>query len=188
MATTDERRDPLLGYNFLVSLTDSKPGTGSALTSFVISTAGQRATAGFSEISGLEGTMEVEDYNAGGVNGGALRFPGRFKWSNLTFKRGVVARRAFDDKSDLWTWLQGFIDGTGVRKDGTITLMNEHHDPQLVWGWRRGLPVKWTGPMMNAQQSQIAIEQIEIAHEGLYVIQGGGVIGTAIGNLTNPIF
>ena len=42
--------------------------------------------------------------------------------------------------------------------------------------------------MMNAQQSQIAIEQIEIAHKGLYVIQGGGVIGTAIGNLTNPVF
>ena len=65
MATTDERRDPLLGYNFLVSLIDSKPGAGSALTSFVLSTAGQRATAGFSEISGLEGQMEIEDYNAG---------------------------------------------------------------------------------------------------------------------------
>jgi hypothetical protein len=44
--------------------------------------------------------------------------------------------------------------------------------------------MKWTGPMMNAQQSQIAIEQIEIAHEGLHVIQGGGVVGNAIGNLS----
>ena len=54
---------------------------------------------------------------------------------------------------------------------------------QLAWGWRRGLPLKWTGATMNAQQSQVAIEQLEIAHEGLTMVTGGStglaVVGAA---------
>jgi phage tail-like protein len=187
MATAD-RHDPLRGYNFLVSLSDSHQGAGSALSGFVLSTAGPRVTAGFSEISGLDGAMEVEEYHEGGNNGGALKFAGRFRWSNLIMKRGVLAKRDLYDKSDLWTWLQTFIDGRGVRKDGTITLLDAAQHPALVWGWRRGLPLKWTGPTMNAQQNQIAIEQIEIAHEGVYLIPGGGVLGTVIGDIAGAIF
>jgi phage tail-like protein len=172
------RIDPLLGFNFLVSITDSAPAASSALAGLAISLTFGQASAGFSEISGLEASMEVENYDAGGDNGGTLHFPGRIKWSNLVFKRGVLAQRPFGDTSDFWTWLQGFLDGQGVRKDGTITLLNETGSPSLVWAWRRGLPMKWTGPTLNAAQSAIAIEQLEIAHEGLTLTQGGA---TAIG-------
>jgi phage tail-like protein len=173
------RADPLLGFNFRVSVTDSQPAASSALAGLSISLSGSQASAGFSEISGLEATMDVESYDAGGVNGGALKFPGRVKWSNLVLKRGVIAQRPLSDTSDFWTWLQGFLDGQGVRKDGVITLMDESGAPALAWSWRRGLPLKWTGATMNAQQSQVAIEQLEIAHEGLTMITGGST-GLAI--------
>jgi phage tail-like protein len=173
------RADPLLGFNFQVSITDSQPAASSALAGISISLSGSQATAGFSEISGLEATMDVESYDAGGVNSHALKFPGRVKWSNLVFKRGVIAQRPISDTSDFWTWLQSFLDGHGVRKDGVITLLDESGGPALAWSWRRGLPLKWTGATMNAQQSQIAIEQLEIAHEGLTMVTGGA-LGLAI--------
>jgi phage tail-like protein len=168
-----QRADPLLGFNFQVSITDSQPAASSALAGISISLTTSQATAGFSEISGLEATMDVENYDAGGVNGGALRFPGRVKWSNLVFKRGVIEQRPLSDTSDFWAWLQTFLDGQGVRKDGVITLMDESGSAALAWSWRRGLPVKLIGPSMNAQQSQVAIEQLEIAHEGLTRVTGG---------------
>jgi phage tail-like protein len=174
-----QRADPLLGFNFQVSISDSRPAASSALAGLSISLTGAQATAGFSEISGLEATMDVESFDAGGVNGGALKFPGRVKWSNLVLKRGVIARRPISDTSDFWTWLQSFLDGQGVRKDGLITLMDESGSPALAWSWRRGLPLKWTGATLNAQQSQVAIEQLEIAHEGLTMVSGGSV-GLAI--------
>lgn len=181
MPTIDRRNDPLLGFNFLVSITDSQPATGSQFAGLVVSLTGAQATAGFSEISGLEATMEVENYDAGGVNDGTLHFPGRVKWSNLVFKRGVLAQRDIGDTSDFWAWLQGYLEGQGVRKDGTISLLDETGSPALVWGWRRGLPIKWTGATLNAQQSQIAIEQLEVAHEGLTLIRGGSLAAAIVG-------
>jgi phage tail-like protein len=185
MAAPDPRNDPLRGYNFVVSLTDSRPT--SALSSLTLTLSGAQATAGFMEVSGLEATMDFEKYDAGGLNGGTLHFPGRIKWANLVFRRGVVARRDFTDTSDFWTWLQGFMDGQGTRKDGTITLLDEAQSPALVWSWRRGLPVKWTGATMNAMQSQIAIEQMEIAHEGLTLVQGGNSLSAAIAGTIGAI-
>jgi phage tail-like protein len=194
MATGD-RIDPLLGCNFLVSITDSQPVSSFSLGNLVLAVAGDQATAGFSEISGLDATMEVENYDAGGSNGATLRFPGRIKWANLVCKRGVLPYRDPSDTSDFWFWLQSYLDGQGVRKDGTITLLNEAGQPALVWGWQRGLPAKWTGATMNAQQSQIAIEQLEIAHEGLTLVQSGSSavsaiasIGAAVGVSVNLTF
>ena len=186
MATGD-RIDPLLGFNFLVSITDSQPGSSLSLGNLVVDVAGAQATAGFSEISGLEATMDVESYDAGGINSASLKFPGRIKWANLVFKRGVLAYRDPSDTSDFWTWLQSFLDGQGMRKDGTITLLDEAQQPALVWGWSRGLPVKWTGMTLNAAQSQVAIEQLEIAHEGLTLVQSGGPAVASIGGLSAAV-
>jgi phage tail-like protein len=174
-----KRNDPLLGYNFLVSITDSQPVSSFSLGNLTLAVAGAQASAGFSEISGLEATMDVETYDAGGFNSASLKFAGRIKWANLVFKRGVLAFRDPSDTSDFWSWLQSFLDGQGVRKDGTITLLDEAQQPALVWGWQRGLPVKWTGATMNAAQSQVAIEQLEIAHEGLTQVQGGATMAAS---------
>lgn len=184
-----QRRDPLPAYNFQVTLLDSSSdGSGAGFGNVTLSTSGLKTVAGFSEVSGLEVSMDVEDYSPGGTNDAVLKFAGRMQWSNLVLKRGLVARRDPMDKSDLWSWFQSFLDGQGVRKDGVIALQNEAHQPKLVWGWRRGLPLRWRGPGLNAVQSAAAVESIEIAHEGLYQIKGGGEVGEAIRGVVDAIF
>lgn len=150
------RVDPYLAFNFLITLVDSVSAPGTALTPKQNQPAG-----GFSECSGLEMSMDIEEYKEGGNNGLTLRFPTRVKWTNLRLKRGVAI------SDDLWLWHYGFVQGKVVRRDGVVTLQDEQQNPVKVWSFTRGLPVKWTGPSLNASQNQVAIEELEIAHEGL---------------------
>jgi phage tail-like protein len=180
--TVGSRQDPVLAFNFQVSLTDSSSSVVSALTTVTLSSVGLTVVAGFSECSGLEGTLELHEHMAGGRNDGVLRFPTRMKWSNLTLKRGMAR------STDLWDWYAGFAVGNAVRKDGVIVLQNEQHSPQRVWGFRRGLPIKYTGPTLNAAQSSVAIESIEIAHEGLYVVPGASALANAVRSIFDAVF
>jgi phage tail-like protein len=181
--TVAARNDPLLTYNFQVSLTDSSSSAlGSALTTVTLSSVGLTRVAGFSECSGLEGTLELQEHMAGGRNDGVLRFPTRMKWSNLQLKRGLATG------TELWDWFAGFAAGRALRKDGTIILQNEAHEPQKVWGFKRGLPVKYSGPSLNAGQSNVAIESIEIAHEGLFLVPGASPLAAAATSVFNAIF
>ena len=150
------RVDPYRAFNFVISLVDSANAPGTALTPTQSKPAG-----GFSECSGLEMSMDIEEYKEGGNNGLILRFPTRVKWANLRLKRGVAIA------DDLWLWHYGFVQGKVVRRDGVVTLQDEQQNPVKVWSFTRGLPVKWTGPSLNATQNQVAIEELEIAHEGL---------------------
>jgi phage tail-like protein len=93
-----------------------------------------------------------------------LKFPNRVTWSNITLKKGVGSGTA------LWDWHYGFVEGKGKRRDGLIVLLNDLHLPNNIWYFRRGLPVKYTAPSMNAAQNTVAIESIEIAHEGIYQV------------------
>jgi phage tail-like protein len=153
------RVDPYRTFNFLITLVDSANAPGTTLAP------GQSQPAGgFSECSGLEMSMDVEEYKEGGNNGATLRFPTRVKWSNLRLKRGMAIA------DDLWRWHYGFVQGDVVRRDGVVTLLDEQQNPVKMWSFRRGLPVKWAGPSLNAAQSQVAIEELEIAHEGLKLL------------------
>ncbi|NVD97966.1 phage tail protein [Massilia sp. BJB1822] len=174
-----QRRDPLLGFNFQVSLMEAGRGKAGALTTVTLSSVGLVRVAGFSECSGLEGTLEAHEYQAGGVNGGALRFPTRIKWSNLVLKRGLGSDMM------LWDWFHGFVTGKGTRRDGIVVLQDAQHQPHTVWGFRAGLPVKYSGPAMNAMQSSVAIESIEIAHQGLYLVPGASPLAVAARALSN---
>ena len=100
--------------------------------------------------------------------------------TNLVLKRGLVARRDPLDTTDLSAWIEGYLDGKGVRKDGIIVLLDENRNPRLTWSFRRGLPLKWSGPSLNANHSQIAFESVEIAHEGLRLVRSGGLLGGLI--------
>jgi phage tail-like protein len=155
--------DPFRGFNFVVSLIDSSSLLTWAATGLTvgISSLTGGALAGFSECSGLEMSLDIEEYKEGGNNGTVLRFPTRVKWTTLRLKRGITFA------GDLWQWHYKFAQGTGTRRDGMIVLQDEQHNPSIVWSFTRGLPVKWTGPSFNASQSQVAFEEIEIAHEGL---------------------
>jgi phage tail-like protein len=153
------RIDPYRAFNFLITLVD----TSSALTT-VLTVLQSSAVAGFSECSGLEMSMDIEEYKEGGNNGTILRFPTRVKWTNLKLKRGVAV------VNDLWTWHYGFAQGKVQRRDGVVTLQDERQLPVKQWSFTRGLPIKWTGPSFNASQNNVAIEEIEIAHEGLRLL------------------
>jgi phage tail-like protein len=87
------------------------------------------------------------------------------KYNNIVLKRGWT-----QDKS-LWEWRKKVIDGTTQRNGGTITLMNEARQPALRWNFREGWPAKWEGPALNGKTSEAAIETLEIAHEGLELVE-----------------
>ncbi len=165
-----QRHDPPLNHNFVISLVDSSSslvlGAGPDL-------GGLAVAGGFSECTGLEMVMQPEEYKEGGRNGAVLRFPNRVIWSNLTLKKGAGLGM------QLWDWHYGFVTGSGRRRDGVIALLDAAHAPSVVWFFRRGLPVKYTGPTLNATQSTVAIEAIEIAHEGIHLVPGFGLAASA---------
>lgn len=177
----DQRRDPLLGFNFHVSLFDSTTSPGAGLTSIVLQPLVSNPLAGFSECSGLEMTLDLEDYNEGGNNGTVLKFPKRAKYTEITLKKGVTK------DSQLFDWFYGFTQGNGKRKDGVITLRDARGKPHTVWGFSRGLPSKYSGPQLVAQQSAVAIQSITIAHQGLYLMGGAAALGAAIGDAARAI-
>jgi phage tail-like protein len=165
VGTVGVRKDPFLSHNFFITLIDS---SSSLAQSSVSSAVFDVALGGFSECTGLEMALDVEEYREGGRNGEALQFPTRVRWSKITLKKGLGAGTA------LWDWHYGFVTGTGKRRDGLIVLANDLHLPAYIWHFRRGLPTRYAGPSLNASQSSVAIETIEITHEGIYQIAGAG--------------
>jgi phage tail-like protein len=157
---TGRRDDPVLNHNFVISLLDSS-STLRLLGSIAMSAIFDVALGGFSECVGLEMSLQIEEFREGGNNGRALKFPTRVTWSNITLKKGVSSG------TELWDWHYSFAVGRGRRRDGVIVLLDDRQVPHNVWFFRRGLPVKYTGPALNAAQSSVAIESVEIAHEGL---------------------
>jgi len=172
------RADPVLAHNFIVSLIDTS-GPLAAVGSIALSAINDVLLGGFSECAGLEGQLKTEDVNEGGNNGTVLKFPTRMQWTPITLKKGLGTSSA------LWDWQYGFAIGRGRRRDGLVVLMNEIHVPNSIWFFRRGLPTKWTGPSMNAAQSSVAIEALEITHEGLWQVPfvglASGIAGAAMG-------
>src|SRR5262245_30272755 len=91
------RADPLLNHNFVVSLLDTS-STLAVARSAALSAVSDVLLGGFSECSGLEASMKVDEWNEGGNNGAVLKFPGRMSWGNLSLKRGIGVSSA------LWDW------------------------------------------------------------------------------------
>lgn len=166
------RLDPLLNHNFLVSLLDTSSTLG-MMKSVASAAVLDVALGGFMECSGLEMTLEIKDFEEGGNNGYVRKFPTRMKWSNIVLKKGLGVGTA------LWDWHYSFVEGKGKRRDGIISLLNEMKAPAVVWYFRRGLPLKYTGPSLNATQNNVAIESVEIAHEGIYQITPLGLLANA---------
>jgi phage tail-like protein len=129
-----------------------------------ISAIASYAVGGFSECTGLDMTMEIHEYKEGGVNDYVHKFATRAGFSNITLKRGMGLT------DDLWVWHYNYVQGKGKRRDGVIALMSEVRIPVKVWVFKRGIPLKWAGPTLNALQDAVAIEVLEIAHEGLELL------------------
>lgn len=165
--------DPIVPVNFVITLIDTSSAMAIA-TSLLSGAINDVALGGFSECTGLEMQLDVEEYREGGRNGEVLQFPTRVKWGKITLKKGFASSGA------LWDWHYGFAEGNGKRRDGVIALMNTLHIPMQAWYFRRGLPVRYTAPSLNASQNAVAIESIEIAHEGLMQFSALGAVTGAI--------
>lgn len=155
---------PLPAYNFYIALAEADaPGQqllGAGLAAVVL--------GGFSEASGLESEIQVEERRAGGVNDRVFQFPGPASFPHLILTRGI----GFSE--DLYLWHEQFLRGQGVRRHGMVFLANELRVPIKAWKFEHGIPVKWSGPALNAGSSTLAIEKLEIAHEHMSLVLSPG--------------
>ncbi|WP_274650183.1 phage tail protein [Paenibacillus humicola] len=119
---------------------------------------------GFTEVSGLQTELEFEEYREGGVNGYVHRLPKASKFSPIVLKRGMTS------SSELWDWYAQAMAGTIVRKSGAIILQHFSGDELCRWNFFEAYPVKWSGPELNAASSGVAIETVELVHNGLKTI------------------
>ena len=127
----------------------------------------------FQECSGLEVEMDVQDYQEGGRNDGIIKRIGRAKYSPIILKRGMFYGSSRKANTDLWMWVQSVVAGErpAPRYDGVVTVMSSGEEVSATWVFDRGLPLKIRGPELNAKTGEIAIEELHIAHEGLWLVR-----------------
>jgi phage tail-like protein len=123
---------------------------------------------GFSEVSGLNIENKVIEYRDGASpEYSKIKMPGMREFSNITLKRGV-----FKGDNDFYKWLNTISLNTVERRDLTIILLNEKHDPVVVWKVHNAWPIKVQSTDLKADGSEVAIEQVDLAHEGLTIENG----------------
>ncbi len=123
--------------------------------------------AHFSECSGIEFEQETFDYKEGGLNSRVHRLPGRFKFSNLTLKKGIAV-----DGQPLWDWVSSVVQaadsGQVTTHAVTVTLYDAGGKSKVrAWGFQEAYPVKWSATALSAEQTAIAIETLTLAHQGM---------------------
>ena len=116
----------------------------------------------FSEVSGFDATMDVVEYRAGDDPSiTPTKLPGLIKYGNITLKWGAAETMV------LYDWLIDITEGTIEKKTVTLTALDEEGSPAASWRCINAWPVKYTAPDFNGTSSEVAIETIELAHEGL---------------------
>ena len=119
------------------------------------------------EVSGIDAEFDVAEYRAGDdVLFTVRKYPGLAKYGNITIKQCLIADE-LGFYNTVGDYLEGSVDHSSDKKDLTITLMNDSGDDAAVWTVSSAWVTKYTGPDLNSTSSDISIETIEIAHEGL---------------------
>jgi len=139
---TAVRIDPYLNFNFLVEIDGI-------------------ARAAFHEVSGFDSTIDVIEHREGGENTSPRKLPGMTKHSNIVLKWGMT------DDQDLYRWHRDVVKGTVVRRNGSIVLLDRRGQEVARWNFFNAWPAKWDGPDFNAEGNDVAIETLELAHEGV---------------------
>lgn len=141
------RKDPLPVFCFYVSIPKLMADNDKAF---------------FKSVSGLRYETEVVPVRAGGVNDTTFNLVGATKWSPLVLKQG------FTSGSKLVEWRQKWIDGSEMtRVDGSIIQLDTAMNPMAQWDFVRGWPSKWEMAEFDASKNELAIESLEICHDGL---------------------
>jgi phage tail-like protein len=120
---------------------------------------------GFTEVSGLDKSLDVIEYRDGAsLEYHKIKMPGLQKFSNITLKRG-----SFKGDNEFWAWLKTVQLNTIERRDLIIALLNEAHEPVITWKIKNAWPVKVQSTDLKADGNEVAIETMELAHEGLEI-------------------
>jgi phage tail-like protein len=141
MATGDIP-DPFGNYNFLVEIDGITRGA-------------------FQQVSGFDSTIDVIEHREGGENTTVRKLPGMTKYSNISLKWGIT------DDIELYNWHLDAVNGTLSRKNGSIVLLDRQRNEVARWNFVRAWPTKYDGPDLNAEGNDVAIETLELAHEGI---------------------
>ncbi len=120
----------------------------------------------FSEVSGLQVEMQTTDYEEGGQNTFVHKLPGRLKVSNVTLKRGLVKSNEFLD----WLMHTGVLRPMDRRNVSVVLFDQTGQTVVMRWNFLNAFPVKWVGPQFTADSTTIAMESVELAHEGMTVV------------------
>ncbi len=130
-----------------------------------------KAVGQFTEVSGLEVTIETDDIFEGGQNGFVHKVPGRMTWPNLVFSRGVTQ----NDK--LLSWVnessgEGFAKkGNKVGRSTVAVIMTDQQGKALrSWELEGAFPVRWKGPQFSSSGSDALVEELEITHHGFRAV------------------
>lgn len=116
---------------------------------------------GFSEVTGFDASIDVIEYREGDMVQTPMKLPGLKKYGNITLKKGLV------DSSVLYDWFNTGVTAEVERKTITITLLNAVGEAAASWRVINAWPIKYTAPEFNATSSEVAVESLEIAHEGM---------------------
>jgi phage tail-like protein len=120
---------------------------------------------GFMEVSGLSIELDVVSYREGSSPENSERLmPGLKKYSPIVLKRGII-----NSDDDFYKWINTAQFNTIQRRDVTISLLNESHEPVVVWRLRNAFPSKLEYSTLNAHSSEVVIESLTLVHEGLVV-------------------
>lgn len=136
------RFDPFMSYNFLIEID-------------------MLITGGFTEVQGLDSQIELEEYQEGGTYGYTHKFPKRVNSSNLILTKGLTVFPT------LWNWYEDAMKGKIKRKNGTVMLLDHQRLPIMWWNFTNAFPVKWSGPQFNSSSDEVAVESIELVHQGI---------------------
>ena len=138
---TGSRTDPFGNYNFLLEIDGI-------------------ARARFSEVSGLDTTIEVIEYREGG-DLGTIKLPGRVSYSNISLRWGMT------DDTELYEWILAVAQGTTERKNGSIILLDRQGNEISRWNFFNAFPASYKAPDLKASGNEVAIESLDLAHERL---------------------
>ncbi|ACK54631.1 MAG TPA: phage tail protein [Thauera aminoaromatica] len=124
----------------------------------------------FSEVSGLEATMAPKTLREGGRNWGEVQLAGPTSFAPVILKRGIT------EVADLWNWFDVSTrqSNHALRLSGTIDVYHpqDPDKPLLRWRITNALPTRFKGPDLSSTASQVAIEELQLVHEGLELERG----------------
>ena len=130
---------------------------------FEVSIVGVADDLGFSEVELPSGEIDVIEYREGRDATTVRKLPGLVTYPNVTLKRGI------NGYLELYNWWKFARDGNIRRSDVTIKLLDEQRQEVMRWNLSRAWPVKLEAGPLNARGNDVAIETLELAHEGFEI-------------------